>query len=319
MHGTFFCMTEDAWPSTRRCRSSRWPPLDAALSAAAPVGLGISPALLNAADPKASLAERQLWLVRLMEWLRRAPLDGRRAQHATAVLRLQAPAQRAAAPPTRAAVARCWRALARGRHRRAVRGLRLRAAHQLLGRLGQLRLRLLPITPGDAGSRRAVRAAVPTMRDAQWLAAIDDETTARLAAAARPVAARAGPEARRWSRHRLAEPAGARLRATRRAAPAHERGRSPTNRSASSPAPRTRWRSGAGWRHGARCRRRLLRAACSTPAAPPRQRAHGASGRFGVSVGHRVPGSTSCGALRCASRRCSTACRAAARRASCCA
>ena len=30
-------------------------------------------ALLNAADPKATLAERHLWLVRLMEWLRHAP------------------------------------------------------------------------------------------------------------------------------------------------------------------------------------------------------------------------------------------------------
>lgn len=32
-------------------------------------------ALLNAADPKATLAERHLWLVRLMEWLRHAPLQ----------------------------------------------------------------------------------------------------------------------------------------------------------------------------------------------------------------------------------------------------
>ena len=30
-------------------------------------------ALINAADPKASLAERHLWWVRLMEWLRHAP------------------------------------------------------------------------------------------------------------------------------------------------------------------------------------------------------------------------------------------------------
>lgn len=32
-------------------------------------------ALLNAADPQASLAERNLWLVRLFEWLRHAPRD----------------------------------------------------------------------------------------------------------------------------------------------------------------------------------------------------------------------------------------------------
>ena len=30
-------------------------------------------ALINAADARASLAERQLWLVRLIEWLRHAP------------------------------------------------------------------------------------------------------------------------------------------------------------------------------------------------------------------------------------------------------
>ena len=42
-------------------------------------------ALLNAADPRASLAERQLWLVRLMEWLRRAPVEGLRESREAAV------------------------------------------------------------------------------------------------------------------------------------------------------------------------------------------------------------------------------------------
>ena len=32
-------------------------------------------ALLNAADPRATRAERHLWLVRMMEWLRHAPLQ----------------------------------------------------------------------------------------------------------------------------------------------------------------------------------------------------------------------------------------------------
>lgn len=32
-------------------------------------------ALLNAADPKASLPERHLWLIRLMEWLRHATIE----------------------------------------------------------------------------------------------------------------------------------------------------------------------------------------------------------------------------------------------------
>jgi hypothetical protein len=33
-------------------------------------------ALLNAADPKAALPERHLWLIRLLEWLRHATLEG---------------------------------------------------------------------------------------------------------------------------------------------------------------------------------------------------------------------------------------------------
>ena len=37
-------------------------------------------ALFNAADPKAELAERHLWLVRLMEWLRHAPVSATAAQ-----------------------------------------------------------------------------------------------------------------------------------------------------------------------------------------------------------------------------------------------
>ena len=32
-------------------------------------------ALLNAADPKAPRAERNTWLVRLVEWLRHGPVD----------------------------------------------------------------------------------------------------------------------------------------------------------------------------------------------------------------------------------------------------
>src|SRR5258708_23820258 len=46
-------------------------------------------ALLNAADPKASRAERHLWLVRLLEWLRRAPGDAEERGTPTPVLRLK--------------------------------------------------------------------------------------------------------------------------------------------------------------------------------------------------------------------------------------
>ena len=48
-------------------------------------------ALLNAADPKASLAERHLWIIRLLEWLRHAPVAGE--------ARATAPGALDAAPP----------------------------------------------------------------------------------------------------------------------------------------------------------------------------------------------------------------------------
>lgn len=78
-------------------------------------------ALLNAADPKAPLAERHLWLVRLMEWLRRAPLEGEaerstptpvlRLKHLLNVLQRNEP-QRAAVG---AMLARIWREWTRWR------------------------------------------------------------------------------------------------------------------------------------------------------------------------------------------------------------
>ena len=46
-------------------------------------------ALLNAADPKASLPERHLWLIRLLEWLRHAPVEGEAQATPTPVLRLK--------------------------------------------------------------------------------------------------------------------------------------------------------------------------------------------------------------------------------------
>ena len=46
-------------------------------------------ALLNAADPDASLAERNLWLVRLLEWLRQAPREEASGGTPLAVVRLK--------------------------------------------------------------------------------------------------------------------------------------------------------------------------------------------------------------------------------------
>ena len=46
-------------------------------------------ALLNAADPRAALAERNLWLVRLLEWLRQAPREEASAGTPLPIVRLK--------------------------------------------------------------------------------------------------------------------------------------------------------------------------------------------------------------------------------------
>jgi hypothetical protein len=45
-------------------------------------------ALINAADPKAALAERHLWLVRLTEWLRHAPSAAKNSAKSSAAKNL---------------------------------------------------------------------------------------------------------------------------------------------------------------------------------------------------------------------------------------
>ena len=150
-------------------------------------------ALLNAADPKAPLAERHLWLVRLMEWLRRAPLEGEaerstptpvlRLKHLLNVLQRNEP-QRAAVG---AMLARIWR---------EVDTVALFADFgfaprmNFFGELGQrLRLRLLPITPETLDLGELFALLFPRDRDAQWLDAIDDDTLARLVEALGPMLA----------------------------------------------------------------------------------------------------------------------------------
>ncbi|MGD9833510.1 MAG: site-specific recombinase [Piscinibacter sp.] len=156
-------------------------------------------ALLNAADPRASLAERQLWLVRLMEWLRRAPVERAaerttplpvlRLKHLLNVLQRHEPYRLAVG----ALLARFWR---------EVDTVALFADFgfsprmNFFGELGQrLRARLLPITPETQDLGELFALFFPSGRDAQWLAAIDDETLARLAVALGPVFAH-GQDAR---------------------------------------------------------------------------------------------------------------------------
>ena len=156
-------------------------------------------ALLNAADPKAGQAERHLWLVRLMEWLRHAPL-----QRATTpdVPTPDEPAAAAAPGPTPRPLVKLRHLLRlldqHPEHRARVQGLlqafwreidaaalfadfgftpRVALGHELAARL---RRRMLPGTPETADLAELFTLLfVP--QDAEWLAALDDATTARLA------------------------------------------------------------------------------------------------------------------------------------------
>ncbi|WP_341887879.1 site-specific recombinase [Variovorax sp. YR752] len=141
-------------------------------------------ALLNAADPKAPLAERQLWLVRLMEWLRRAPVEGEaarntplpvlRLKHLLNVLQRNQPQRDAVG----AVLARFWREVDTVA---LLADFGFSPRMNFFGELGQrLRLRLLPITPETQDLGELFALLFPRERDAHWLAAIDDETLARL-------------------------------------------------------------------------------------------------------------------------------------------
>ncbi len=150
-------------------------------------------ALLNAADPKASLAERQLWLVRLMEWLRRAPLEGAAERHTPLpVLRLKhllnvLDRHEAHRTTLGALLARFWREIDTVA---LFADFGFSPRMNFFGELGQrLRARLLPITPETQDLGELFALLFPSGRDAEWLAAIDDDTLARLAAMLGPVAA----------------------------------------------------------------------------------------------------------------------------------
>jgi site-specific recombinase len=146
-------------------------------------------ALLNAAAPKAGLAERHLWLVRMMEWLRRAPLDDATRLTPTPVLRLKHLLNVLDRHPEHRD--RLGRVLAQ--FWREVDTVALFADFgfaprtTFIAELGQrLRLRLLPLTPETADLGELFALLFPREADAAWLEAIDDETLARLAALLAP-------------------------------------------------------------------------------------------------------------------------------------
>jgi len=159
-------------------------------------------ALLNAADPKAGLAERHLWLIRLLEWLRHAPLQGATAAPAPAA---DADVEADAAPtptPTPTPVLRLKHLLGvlerHPEHQARVAELLRRFWGEvdnaaLLADFGfaprmalwgefsrRLRDRVLPLTPATTDLGELFALLFPDADDAAWLLAIDDTTLARL-------------------------------------------------------------------------------------------------------------------------------------------
>ena len=160
-------------------------------------------ALLNAADPKASLPERNLWLIRLLEWLRHAPVEA----PALAAKPVEAPALpakpvEAGAKATPTPVLRLKHLLGvLGRHpehQERVAAL-LRSiwndvdSAALLADFGfaprmdlwrelgrRLRARVLPLSPATTDLGEIFPLLFPHADDAAWLLAIDAATLERL-------------------------------------------------------------------------------------------------------------------------------------------
>ena len=145
-------------------------------------------ALLNAADPKAPLPERHLWLVRLLEWIRhRAPadpaLDVGSNTTLTAVLRIRHllnVLDKHAEHRGRvvALLAAFWREIDVSALL-ADFGFAPRLA--FFGEIGErLRARLLPHTPATTDLSELFGLLFADIDDASWLRALDDDTLARL-------------------------------------------------------------------------------------------------------------------------------------------
>ncbi len=145
-------------------------------------------ALLNAADPQASLAERNLWLVRLLEWLRHGPREDRadreeaggtplplvRLKHLLNVLERHPEHARAFG----GVLAGVWAEVdAVSLFAEVGFAPRMALWHEFLGRL---RRRLLPATADTQDLAALFELLFPDEADEAWLAALDDEMLQRL-------------------------------------------------------------------------------------------------------------------------------------------
>ncbi len=160
-------------------------------------------ALLNAADPKASLPERHLWLIRLMEWLRHAPVETPALAKTSPVespapsapMALDTQTQSTATPRPVLRLRHLLGVLDRHpeHHERVSLLLRRIWAEvdnaalladfgfaprmDLWGELGhRIRARVLPLTPATTDLGELFAMLFPHADDAAWLLAIDDAT-----------------------------------------------------------------------------------------------------------------------------------------------
>ncbi|MEO8153836.1 MAG: site-specific recombinase [Rhizobacter sp.] len=154
-------------------------------------------ALLNAADASASLPERHLWLVRLLEWMRHAAVPLENQQTPTPLLRLRHVLNVLERHPeyqaqVAALLARFWR---------EVDTAALLADFGFAPRMGlgsevgqRLRLRLLPATPATTNLAELFNLLFPDPKDALWLDQLDAATITRITALLQPRDGAAGPD-----------------------------------------------------------------------------------------------------------------------------
>jgi site-specific recombinase len=137
-------------------------------------------ALLNAADGAASLPERHLWLVRLLEWLRHAPLP--QQQTPTPVLRLRHLLNVLERHPehrtqVQAVLSRFWQEVDAAA---LLADFGFSARMDLAGEIGQrMKMRLLPATPDTRDLAELFNLLFPEASDALWLDALDEPTLQR--------------------------------------------------------------------------------------------------------------------------------------------
>jgi site-specific recombinase len=142
-------------------------------------------ALLNAANAKASLPERHLWLIRLLEWLRHGASASAESQNTpTPVLRLKHllgvlerhPEHHARVS---ALLHRFWQGVDSAS---LLADFGFAPRMDLWGEIGaRWRARVLPLTPATSNLAELFALLFPLAEDAVWLRALDDTTLAKLA------------------------------------------------------------------------------------------------------------------------------------------